>query len=336
MNKVIKIIIAIIVLGFLVWAVGTKSEPNEPGENTPIKIGVIAPLTGPVADYGEEVRKGVMAGAPASGVEFVFEDDKCDPKEAVSAFKKLAEFDKMQFIIGPACGSSQEAIVPLLAGKEIMTVVPAAASSALYAQSGNNFFNIQYSLQDESKFVAEKMTALGYTKVALVSYANAFSKAHADSFREHFAGTIAIDSVITDENTNLATEVTKIKAARVDAIYSPDISFFFASGLAKLREQGVIAPVFSTYVVELPAVREVVADVMYSYPAEIADTEAAVFGLSKRAAELLSQTVLECEGAYQCVHDKLTSSGPFDQNGIYRRSMLLKQIKNSVPTVINS
>ena len=336
MNKAVKIIIGVVVLVLLVWAVGTKSEPNEPEENTPIKIGIIAPLTGPVADYGEEIRKGVTAGASAAGIELVFEDDKCDPKEGVSAFKKLAEFDKVQFIIGPACGSSQEAIVPLLAGKEIMTVVPAAASSALYAQSGNNFFNIQYSLQDESKFVAEKMTALGYTKVALVSYGNAFSKAHADSFREHFAGTIAIDSVITDENTNLSTEVTKIKAAGVDAIYSPDISFFFAAGLTKLREQKVAVPVFSTYVVELPAVREVVADVMYSYPAEIADTEAAVFGLSKRAAELLSQAVLECKGVYSCVHDKLTTSGLFDPNGVYHRGIILKQIKNGVPTVITS
>ncbi len=326
------IVIILLVIGGI-WA--AKNPTGQvPAEGEVIKIGVIAPLTGPVADFGEEIRKGVQAGLVA-GVEAIFEDDKCDPKEAVSAYQKLIEFNKVKFLIGPACGSPQEAIVPLLTDKEALTVVPAAASTDLFGQSGSNFYNIQYSLQDESKFIAERMLALGYNKVALVYYANAFSQTHVDSFKQNFKGQIAIESRFLDETTDVSTEVTKIGAAQVDAIYSPDISFFFANGVSKLRERKVTVPIFTTYVAELPAVRALVPDVYYSFPGDLAGAEGAVYELSKQAAELLSSAVKDCQGDYACVKDKLNSSGNFDVNGIYQRQIILKQIKNGEPVNLN-
>src|SRR3989344_8762822 len=140
MTKTTKIIIGIVIVGLAIWIIVALRNPNETASvSEPIKIGVVAPLTGPVADYGEEIRKGIIsANIASSSIQFVFEDDKCDPKEAVSAFKKLTEFEKVQFIIGPACGSPQEAIVPLLKNKSILAVVPVAATTKLYAESGNN------------------------------------------------------------------------------------------------------------------------------------------------------------------------------------------------------
>lgn len=315
----------------IIGGVWMSKKPVAPVASEPIKIGVIAPLTGVVADYGEEIRKGAMAGAAGKNVELVYEDDKCDPKEAVSAFQKLTGFQKISFLIGPACGSPQEAIVPLLNNQKILALVPAAASADLYQKSGNNFFNIQYSLQDESTFIANKMYELGYKNVALISYGNAFSQAHADAFRAAFKGKIVIESKLLDDSSDVSTEIAKINLAKVDAIYSPDISFFFASGLSKLRQQKVAVPVFSTYVVELPAVRALVSDVFYSYPAGMADAEAAVFGLTREATALLTDNVVACAGDYECVKDKLISSSKFNDSGVYQRDLILKQIKDGVP-----
>jgi branched-chain amino acid transport system substrate-binding protein len=336
MSKTAKQIIGIIVLVLLLWGFNLVGKRiSLPPTSEPIKIGVIAPLTGVVADYGEEVRKGAEAGAVGKKVEVVFEDDKCDPKEAVSAFQKLAGFQKVQYVIGPACGSPQEAIVPLINGKEIIAIVPSAASSELFAKSGGNLFNIQYSLEDESKFIAEKMGEMGYKNVALVSYGNAFSQSHANSFRQNFKGKIVVDSQLVDEASDVVPEVTKIAAAKIDAVYSPDISFFFSGGLTKLRQQKVLVPIFSTYVVELPAAREFVSGVTYSYPVDIDSAQAAVYTLSKQATELLAQAAIDCNSVYTCVKDKLNSSGLFNQNGVSNRSLILKQIKDGVPTIIN-
>ena len=59
MNKITKIIIGIIVLVIVVYGgvklFGTKSEKT----SEPIKIGVILPLTGNAAKYGEEMKRGI-------------------------------------------------------------------------------------------------------------------------------------------------------------------------------------------------------------------------------------------------------------------------------------
>lgn len=323
MSKTVKIVFSIIILTIVI-VVFTRSNSQD---QSTIKIGVIAPLTGPVASYGEEMKKGIDKIASSSSAVFVLEDDKCDPKEAVSAFQKIVDFDKINFIIGPACGSSQEAIIPLIKNKNVIVLVPSAASKQLYSQSGNNFFNVQYSLEDESKFIGQRFNNLNYKKVALVHYRNAFSETHAKSFKESYKGEI-VESILIDGTSDIAPELLKIKSANVDAIYSPDISFFFASGLIKLRQLGVKAPIYSTYVSELPAVRTLVPEVYYSFPADLIGSEGAIFELSKQSAEILSEYVSACSSSVLCVKDKLLSSGKFDEYGVFKREIVLKQIKN--------
>ena len=254
MSKTLKIIITVIVVALIIWIIATKGEKPA---NQPLRVGVISVLSGPFADYGEEVRKGVLSEASSTpDVEFVFEDDKCEPKDAVSAFNKLVQFEKIQVIICPVCGSPQEAVIPLIKETGAIVLVPSAASSDLYSQSGGNFFNVQYSLEDESTFVAMKMNERGYKKVALVSYRNAFSETHVKAFKQKFTGEI-IDHIFVDANSDVASELAKIKAEKPDAIYSPDAAFFFGNGVIKLRQLGVMAPIFGTYVTELPAVLEI-------------------------------------------------------------------------------
>ncbi len=309
-------------LGIYVWA-----HQPAPAPNTPIKIGVIVPLTDAFAQYGEEVRKGIFAAAGSSNVEFIFEDEKCDAKTAISAFQKLTSVDGVKFIIGPGCGSPQEAVVPLLQSAGVVAVVPSAASKDLYAKSGGYFFNIQYSLEDESKFVAAQMYAKGYKKVALVTYANSFSDTHAKSFRANFAGMIVVDTRILDGNTDLLPVLTKIKAAGVDAIYAPDISFFFAGATAKMQQLKMTTPVWSTYVAELPGVRPLVEGVTYSFPANIKGSEGAVYGLAKLAAETLAPLAVECKNDVACVKQKLESSNKFVE-GVYKSEIILKKIES--------
>ncbi len=159
-----------------------------------------------------------------------------------------------------------------------------------------------------------------------MTYGNAFSHTHAASFRQNFKGKIVIDLVLLDDNTNLLSELTKIKAAKIDAIYAPDIAFFFAGASTKLKQLGLNVPVYTTYIAELPAVIPVVEGVNYSFPADISATGGAVFNLSKLAAETLLPLIKECRGDPFCVRGELASSGKFDDAGIYKRGMVLKKI----------
>jgi hypothetical protein len=322
-TNIIAIVIVILIVGVIICL--------PPPQKDIVKIGVIAPSTGALASFGDEVRKGVVEGSKDSKVEFIFEDDQCDPKMAVSAFQKLTSVDGAKFIIGPGCGSPQEAIVPLLKDKNVLAIVPSAASKELFEKSGQLFFNIQYSLENESKFIAEQMYARGYKNVAIVTYGNAFSKTHHDSFKANFRGTIAVDTVLLDDNANLLPELTKINSAKVDAIYAPDITFFFSSGLAKMGQLSMKTPVFGTYVVELPIARPFVDNVIYSFPEEVSGVQGGVFELSKESTVLLLKAISSCGNDVACVRKKLVSSGQFDESGTSKRGMMMKQIVKGEP-----
>ena len=75
-----------------------------------IKIGNIAPLTGPIATYGQSHRNGVQlavdlvnkdGGILGKKVELINEDDQGDPVVGASAAHKLIERDKVVAIVGP-------------------------------------------------------------------------------------------------------------------------------------------------------------------------------------------------------------------------------------------
>ncbi len=324
-------------LAIIVVAIGgymALLRTSKKADGIKVRIGVIAPLSGIAADYGAEMKEGVEASFGGTDAEFIYEDDKCDPKEAVTVYKKLVDFDKVNLIIGPACGSPQEAVAPLMKGAEILAVVPSAASQKLYAESGENMYDMQYALESEAAFLARQMhDTLKYEKVAVISYQNAFSKTLADSFKEAYGEDhIAKEVIFTGTEKDISSGLLKLKGAEYDAIFSTDISFFFAQGLKKLKDLGITQPVFSSYAVELPALRPLVEGVAYSFPGDMAKIgKGAIYELSKQSAELLIAKAGACKGDYACTKEGIDGSGMFDGNGTSVRDLVLKRIKNGVP-----
>ena len=86
-----------------------------------IKIGVIAPMSGPAGFFGEEVQAIVahLQTEFPENVEVIIEDGKCSGGDAVTAFNKLTDIDGVDAIFGGICSPESLAIAPLTAQKEI-------------------------------------------------------------------------------------------------------------------------------------------------------------------------------------------------------------------------
>jgi branched-chain amino acid transport system substrate-binding protein len=87
-----------------------------------VRIGIIAPLTGPLAEYGEAFKNGVVLAQEKNdnkNIDFIFEDSSEDPKKAISAFYKLKDQDKVKVIFNWGAASSQ-AIAPLVEDSNIL------------------------------------------------------------------------------------------------------------------------------------------------------------------------------------------------------------------------
>ena len=329
MSKTIKIILVIVLVVVVVFLIfdSTKTQNNPIDNNEPIKIGVLAPTSGFVSDYGEEILRGISS-VDSKGFRLIVEDTECDARKGLDAYRKLVEVDNVHFLIGPGCGAPQEIIAPRVAEDNVVVIVPSAATRSLHEVSKEKMFFTQYALEDESQFIADKMYELGYEDVILVSFQNAFSAIHVNNFKQHFKGNIVAELSFLNETTDVASELVKIKDIDADAIFSTDITFLFAQGAARLKQYGIDLPVFSQYATELPAVRDLVVDGMiYSFPDGVGE-EGAVFELSKLSAEKMFSVVRECDGDTECVKDALTDSGEYNEFGVRDQSIILKQILN--------
>lgn len=108
----------------------TAVDMDEPKARNVIPIGVILPLTGKYADFGEAVLKGILLGAEIFGkvgegflpVEIVLRDSQGDPQKAADAVEELARNEDVIAILGPllsrtsfsAAKRAQEFKMPLI------------------------------------------------------------------------------------------------------------------------------------------------------------------------------------------------------------------------------
>src|SRR4051812_8479329 len=102
MRKTNKIIVALVLLAALVSVLAIRRGRQEATSGSTIKIGVILPLTGDAASYGEPARNGFelareeinsAGGVNGKSLEFIYEDGRCNGTDAVNAGEKLVNAD---------------------------------------------------------------------------------------------------------------------------------------------------------------------------------------------------------------------------------------------------
>lgn len=85
--------------------------------NSKIKVGVVLPLSGQYASFGDSVKNSMemsLKDLPnKNNVQLVFEDDQFDPKKALSAYNKLQSVDNVDMIVALS-SPSIEVIKPVI------------------------------------------------------------------------------------------------------------------------------------------------------------------------------------------------------------------------------
>jgi ABC-type branched-subunit amino acid transport system substrate-binding protein len=111
-------LISIIIAVLLVFSFGCAKKVDKE-----INIGIIVPLTGDAAVYGNALKKGLdlavdeinkTGGIKGKKVSLIYEDSQADPKTAISAFNKLVTVNKVSLIIGDMFSSTTLSIAPLV------------------------------------------------------------------------------------------------------------------------------------------------------------------------------------------------------------------------------
>jgi ABC-type branched-subunit amino acid transport system substrate-binding protein len=294
------------------------------------KVGVILTMTGDFARYGEKIRVG-LESKKASDVRYVYEDEGCDPKKAVTAYQKLSAIDGIRVFIGPWCGSPQVAVASLLRRSDGFAILGSSAPERVFELSGGRMLSVQPSIEAESRFNAKEAYRLGARKVVIVFFENDFSRAHEAAFRQTFQGEV-LDTLVysTPDASALRGLATKIKRMNPDTVYIPD-AFPLMQGLTKqLSTVGVkgvrLMSVYSAQSDDvLEAVRSTGDGLILSYPKIEGE---ALHYYPQLAAEVLMYGVGKCpELSSECIQRAVRSKYTFDEHGVMQGELELKVIK---------
>ncbi|NMC95011.1 MAG: ABC transporter substrate-binding protein, partial [Syntrophorhabdus sp.] len=115
-----------------------------------IKIGLLAPLTGPAAADGLSVQNSVKlavekvnaeGGVLGKKIELITYDDRGDAKEAVALARKLIEQDKIVAMVGGSYSLPSRAMAPIFQEEKIPAVYAYAVHPDVTKAGNFNFRN---------------------------------------------------------------------------------------------------------------------------------------------------------------------------------------------------
>jgi len=298
----------------------------------PLRIGVILPLTGEVAEFGERLREGIES-ASQHGVEFIFEDDACISGRAVTAYHSLFNRKGVRYFLGPCCGGAMQAVAPQLVRGDQLSFATCPVSESAYRASNGRILTPQYSIEQESSFNARRLHQLGYKRVVVLLQETEFGRLNERAFAKNFPGKIVASLAYNGfDVTQLRPVILKLKQLDYDAVYMPHMEPLLLGALKEMKNIGIRAKAaFSIYSAQVPEVLtangSAAEGLRYSYP-DIPLEEDAVSYFPKIAAEMLSEALQACSGEYACVEKHLQTHHKFTSTGALERDIVLRTVKN--------
>jgi branched-chain amino acid transport system substrate-binding protein len=241
MQAKLTVVAAAVAASLALTACGKKEEPKPaaaPAAPAPapvivVKIGHVAPMTGPQAHLGKDNEngarlaiddlnaQGVEIGGAKVKFELLGEDDQADPKQGSIVAQKLVDA-KVHGVIGhlnsgttiPASKLYFDAGIPQISG---------SATNAKYTQQGfNTAFRVMANDVQQGKVLGEFAAKQGAKTVAIVDDRTAYGQGLADEFRKaaEAAGLKVVATEYTnDKATDFKAILTKIKSTKPDLIF---------------------------------------------------------------------------------------------------------------------
>jgi len=212
-----------------VWGISSLSGNKKPVETGPIKIGAITPLSGDAAQLGEffkSVDDLALAEINAAGgingrqIQVVYEDDRCNGKDALTAFQKLLTVDQVKIVLVSTCSSGVLSVLPAADQNKIFILSGAATSPAITGKS-QMFIRTVPSDASQGRVLAEAAIAHGWKKVGIIQESSDYAVALADAFISNYPSTAGqvIREQYPDTTKDFKPLLTKVKGEKPDALF---------------------------------------------------------------------------------------------------------------------
>ena len=208
----------------------------------PVRIGILAPLSGGGGAYGagmvNAARKAAayintQAGGVLGGrkIEILVEDDESNPTAGVAAARKLLDVSKVSAIVGVWSSAVAMAVKPLTIERGIPLLVTGSGDEVTQGDNKGLVWRFQARGSDWGAVFAHAALKDGARKASLLVLQTPFTLSMVDPFVNAFrkGGGEVLDTVFYNPNQpSYRAEVEKVFGRKPDAVfipsYLPDLS----------------------------------------------------------------------------------------------------------------
>lgn len=240
-----------------------KQEPPKPAPKadapppeTIVKIGVAAPLTGPQAHIGGDIKNGVQlavddvnaAGLTVDGkkikLQLVSEDDEANPTKAATVAQKLVDA-KVVGVVGHFNSGASIPASKIYSDAGIPQISPSSTNPKYTQQGFKTTFRVVANDDQQGpvdgKFALEKLKA---KNIAVIDDSTAYGQGLADTFEATVkagGAKVVAREHTTDKDTDFKAILTKIKGKKPDLIFFGGIDPQAGPMIKQMGELGIKA-----------------------------------------------------------------------------------------------
>lgn len=211
---------------------GGESKSTAQNGDT-ITIGGLAPLTGNVSVYGVATNNAVKmafdeinanGGILGKQVNYVVYDEKGDATEAVQAFNKLVDNDKIIALIGDVTSKPTQAVAQKAAAIN-MPMITGTATALNVTDAGENVFRVCFTDPFQGSLMAKYANKLGAKTAAIIyditdDYSQGLAEAFEATAKENGIEIVAKEGYSAGD-VDFQSQLTVIADSNPDVFYIP-------------------------------------------------------------------------------------------------------------------
>ena len=221
----------------------------------PIKVGLILPMPGPAAAYGDMALAGIRLAQEARRqalgrpVELILVDNKSDKVESTNAANRLIQRDQVVAIIGALSSSPTMAAAPIAEAAKV-PMISGWATNPLVTQNKKYIFRSCFIDPFQGGVAASfAHKTLGVRRAAILTdisrdYSVGLASFFEKSFKE-LGGQIVAKSLYSNGDQDFSAQLATIKAAGPELIYLPGYLPEEPLIIRQAREMGLRQPFLS-------------------------------------------------------------------------------------------
>ncbi|MCA0455321.1 MAG: ABC transporter substrate-binding protein [Chloroflexi bacterium] len=269
----VSVILSLLVIALLsVFGVAAQEATAEPATGEPIYIGVSGPLTGNLAQYGEQWTKGFdlaiedinnAGGIEGRPLEYIFEDSQSDPKQSVVVAQKFVDDERIVAELGDFSSTASMAASQIYTRGGLVQF-GFTNSHPDFTKGSEYTWSTSVTQAQASPLLADfAVTTLGFQKLAVFQITNDWGKATLDLFAQRVvelgAEIVTVQPYLPDDK-DFRSAITAVKDAAPDAIILLSYQADGALIAQQVREAGLTTPFVASASLQSPDYTELGGD----------------------------------------------------------------------------